>query len=92
MKLAAKKNADRSVICRQNFKGGCCQDINICKETRCTEFRPELERRQEMECGKDNGGNTHFEPHAPASRNFILSRIFGVSSSRRLTREAGTPK
>ena len=59
MKLAEKMNHDRSFVDR------IVREAAVGKYTRIRrpEFRPELEQRQERDCGKDKGRNAHFESH-----------------------------
>ena len=54
-----KMNADRSYVGRIVREAA----VTTYKRIRLPEFRPKLEQRQKRECGKDNGTNTHFEPH-----------------------------
>ena len=62
------------------------------------QFSLELEQRQKEGISKENGPKHPFwAPPAKRwtllqSHNFVLSWIFGVSSSRRLKRETWTPK
>ena len=58
MKLAEKMKADRSWVDRIVREAA----VKIYTRTRHPEFRPELEQRQKMDCGKEKGRNAHFEP------------------------------
>ena len=59
MKLAEKMNADRSLVNRIVWEAA----VKTYTGIRHSEFRPELEQRQKMDCGKDKGRIAHFEPH-----------------------------
>ena len=58
MKLAEKMNADRSFVDRIVREAA----VKTYTRIRRPEFRPELEQRQKMDCGKDKGIIAHFEP------------------------------
>ena len=64
MKLAEQMNDDRSFVDRIVREAAVKTNTRI----RRSEFRPELEHRQKMDCGKDNGRNAHFEPHLRRDR------------------------
>ena len=59
MKLAEKMNADRSFVDKIVREAA----VETYTRIRRPEFRPELEQRQKMDCGKDKGRIAHFEPH-----------------------------
>ena len=55
-----KMNADRSFVDKIVREAAVKTSYT---RIRRPEFRPELEQRQKMDCGKDKGRNAHFEPH-----------------------------